>query len=98
MIIAGCGRVQGADSVDGGDVASSEDAYRSAAQAIIQACEESPELCDHYSRIVLMDCVGGEEEWTKMLMKVDGLTLDLGLQRCARSAGRWPAAETASWV
>lgn len=42
-------------NVDSGDVACREDAYRDAAGTIIQACDESPELCDHNSSVRLMD-------------------------------------------
>lgn len=38
-----------------GGVACSEEAYRNAAQGIIPACEETPELCDHDLSVGLMD-------------------------------------------
>lgn len=44
-------------SVGSGDVACREDAYRDAAGTIIQACDESPGLCDHNSRVELMNYV-----------------------------------------
>lgn len=48
-------------SVDSGDVACKEDAYRDAAGTIIQACDESPGLCDHNLSVKMMKYAGGEE-------------------------------------
>lgn len=66
--------------MEGGDVACREDAYRDAAGTFIQACDGSPDLCDHHSSVELMDCVSGDEEWMWLLEAVNGVDVGSGLR------------------